>query len=253
MTTAIQTASTVSTAQSSGSLRLPQMVGPLSPEELRSIAQIVNGLRSHFSVASQVLKKIGELRTCMLAELKDGVKVFKGSRTPPSDSGINLMGDPNKLEQAISKGVSDRKRLVEKVIVPALRPIRTKYRGRSFSVTDKTPKALLYIAVPTEKVGKVVSFDSLKSSVASRFSKCVARPPRGVDDSGRIRLLRDNGNKKELLEFAYHSPGRVSIYVNGHKVGKMWTDDAFKTAKAFTDGKSLNFKKRKTSENYTIC
>lgn len=253
MNTTIQPASTASSAQSSGSLRLPQMVGPLLPDELKSIARAVNQLKDHFSVANQFLKHIRSLRTCMLAELNDGVKVFKGSRTPPNDSGINLMGDPNKLEQAISKGVSDRKRLVEKVIVPALRPIRNKYRGRIFSVTDKTPKALLYIAVPTEKVGRVVSFDSLKSSVASRFPRCVARSPRGVDDSGRIRLLRDNGDKKELLEFAYHSPGRVSIYVNGHKVGKMWTDDAFKTAKAFTDGKSLKFKERKTPQSYTIC
>ena len=69
MNTTIQPASTASSAQSSGSLRLPQMVGPLLPEELKSIARAVNQLKDHFSVANQFLKHIRGLRTCMLARI----------------------------------------------------------------------------------------------------------------------------------------------------------------------------------------
>lgn len=234
-------------------LKLPQMVGNLLPEELGQIASKVRGSLEAFSTAKTLARNIESLRVRLCSHMTASEKVFRGRIIPRGDSGLNVLGDPHSLEQTLSRFSSERKRVVENVIIPSMSSIRNKYRGRTFSIDKQTPKELLYIAVPTTKVGSVVSFDVLKSLISDRFPRHLVPSPRNVEDTGRIRLLRSSGNKKELLELAYERPGRVSVYVNGKKVGKMWTDDAFKAAKAFTDGKPLKFRKKKTPQNYTIC
>jgi hypothetical protein len=158
-----------------------------------------------------------------------------------------------KLERAISDNVSELKRLTERVVVPALTSIREEYRGRTFTRDADTSKALLLVSVPTEKVGKMLSFDSLRISVDARAigSKATCDISRG---EGRIVLQRTGNNgEREQLEFSYKRPGKVDVYLNGQRRGSMWNDDALDLCDAFQAGRAIPLEKRMRSTEYTVC
>jgi hypothetical protein len=155
------------------------------------------------------------------------------------------------LEQKISLELSDLKRIIERVLVPSLVGVRELFRGRTFERNAETPKALLLVSIPTEKVGKILSFDALRAATQSRArSNSVAKTVDGGD--GRILLVRTIAGKEECLEFAYRRPGKVDIYLGGERQGSMWTDEAFKVVRAFSRGQELTFKKQKRFTEYTV-
>lgn len=157
----------------------------------------------------------------------------------------------NQVEQSISDSVGELKRITEHVVVPALSEVREEFRGRTFVRDDKTPKALLMVSVPSEKVGKSLSFDGLRITIDARRSdpNSVRELPRG---DGRIVLERSVNGDKQEIEFAYKRPGKVDIYVNGQRRGSMWNDDAIDLAEAFIAGRAIPLVKRERSREYTV-
>ena len=157
----------------------------------------------------------------------------------------------NQVEQSISDSVGELKRITEHVVVPALSEVREEFRGRSFVRDDKTPKALLMVSVPSEKLGKFLSFDALRITIDARRSdpNSIRELPRG---DGRIVLERTANGTKQQIEFAYKRPGKVDVYVNGERRGSMWNDDALDLAEAFIAGRAIPLVKRETSREYTV-
>jgi hypothetical protein len=158
----------------------------------------------------------------------------------------------NQIEQSISENVSELKRITERVVVPALSDVREEFRGRSFIRDAQTPKALMMISVPSEKVGKVLSFDALRITIDARRpgAETIRELPKG---DARIVLERTLSGKKQILEFAYRRPGKVDVYVNGERKGSMWNDDAAEVADAFMLGREIPLEKRARSTEYTVA
>lgn len=154
------------------------------------------------------------------------------------------------LESEISQKVNELRRVVEKVIVPSLSDVRTRYRDRTFTKTKETPPALLLVAVPVEKIGKAVSFELLRTAA---HAKVVASPSAKEIDGGEARCIvsRRRGEVIETLECAYHRPGKVVVYLNGERQGTMWNDDALKLVSAFADDKPIHLKRKRFTE-YSI-
>lgn len=228
-------------------------LGPLSPQELQAIADRAQSVSPALRVIQTAMNEIDGLRIRLQSFFSRQIKTFPGRRSFNQNSNAVGVSDPNTLEQHISASMTEQKRVVEKVIVPQLNVIRNEYRGRTFVKTKDTPEALMYVSVPSHKLGAIVSFDVLRESIRASYPKQFVRPPRKVSDEGRIRLIRKSGNKTELLELAYERPGRVSVYVDGKRIGKMWTDDAQKTAEAFIKGKEMKFRRPSKPASYTIC
>lgn len=136
--------------------------------------------------------------------------------------------------------------------MPSLAQLREEHRGRSFVRDADTPAALLLMSVPTEKVGKVCSFDSLRLTIDTRAlgGQATCDLSRG---EGRIVLERTINGAREQLELAYKRPGKVDVYVNGERRGSMWNDDAITVCDAFLAGRAIPLEKRKRSEHYTVC
>jgi len=157
----------------------------------------------------------------------------------------------NQVESSISDSVGELKRITENVVVSALSGIREEFRGRTFVRDDKTPKALLMVAVPSEKVDKFLSFDALKITIDVRRSdpSLIRELPRG---DGRIVLERSINGSKQQIEFAYKKPGKVEVYVNGERRGSMWNDDALELTDAFIAGRSIPLVRRERSREYTV-
>jgi hypothetical protein len=157
----------------------------------------------------------------------------------------------NQAEQSISDSVGELKRITEHVVVPALSDIREEFRGRTFVRDDRTPKALLMVSVPSEKVGKSLSFDGLRITIDARRSdpNSVRELSRG---DGRIVLERSLNGTKQQLEFAYKRPGKVDVYVDGERRGSMWNDDALDLAEAFIARREIPLVKRERSREYTV-
>lgn len=155
-------------------------------------------------------------------------------------------------ERCISDSVTQLKNITERVVVPELAPIRNEYRGRTFTRTDKTSKALLLISVPTEKIGKIPSFDTLRVTINARAQgeRAICNLAHG---EGRILLTREHDGATEHLELSYQKPGKVDVYVNGTRRGSMWNDDAVDLADAFLAGRDCPLTKRQKSKQYTIC
>lgn len=228
-------------------------LGLLSHQELQAITDKVQSVSPALRIIQTAMNEIEGLRIRLQSFFSREKKNFAGRRSFNQNFNTSGTSDPNVLEQHISARMTQQKRVVEKVIVPQLNGIRNDYRGRTFVKTKDTPKALLYISVPSYKLGTIVSFDALRESIRLAYPKQFVSPPRKVSDEGRIRLVRKSGNKTELLELAYERPGRVSVYVDGKRIGKMWSDDAQKTAQAFVDGKAMKFRRALKPASYTIC
>lgn len=155
------------------------------------------------------------------------------------------------IEQTLSHDLAELKKVVERVIVPSLSAVREMFRGRTFEKTADTPKALLLISVPTEKVGKILSFDALKSVAHARVQ--ASSLAKAVESGeGRIVVTRIIDGRAENLEFAYRRPGKVDIYIDGKRRGSMWTDDAYKVVNAFARGRELSFRKQQRFTDYTV-
>jgi predicted DNA-binding transcriptional regulator len=157
----------------------------------------------------------------------------------------------NQVERSISESIGELKRITEHVVVPALSEVREEFRGRTFVRDDKTPKALLMVSVPSEKLDKFLSFDALKITIDARRSdpNFVRELPRG---DGRIVLERSVNGAKQQIELSYKRPGKVDVYVNGERRGSMWNDDALDLAEAFIAGRSIPLVKRGRSREYTV-
>ncbi len=156
------------------------------------------------------------------------------------------------LDQAVSDKVSQIKRITERVVTPTLAPIRDEYRGRTFTRDAETPKELLLISVPSEKAGKVLSFDSLRITIDTRAIGSKARCDISRGD-GRIVLERVRDGVREQLEFSYKRAGKVDVYLNGERRGSMWNDDVLNLADAFLADRAIPLERRKKSEHYTVC
>ena len=170
-----------------------------------------------------------------------------GVRTPSHSPTERI----NLVESSISDSVGELKRITENVVVSALSGIREEFRGRTFVRDDKTPKALLMVSVPSEKVDKFLSFDALKITIDARRSdpSLIRELPRG---DGRIVLERSINGSKQQIEFAYKKPGKVEVYVNGERRGSMWNDDALELTDAFIAGRSIPLVRRERSREYTV-
>lgn len=155
------------------------------------------------------------------------------------------------IDRAISAKVADLKRITERVVMPSIAVIREEYRGRTFTRDANTPKALLHVSVPEEKVGTIVSFDSFRLTVDTRSSGSNATCDLSRGE-GRIVLERIKNGVREQLEFSYKRPGKVDVYVNGERRGAMWNDDALTVADAFAAGRSIPLEKRTRSERYVV-
>lgn len=231
---------------------LPKL-GALSHQELESIAERVQSVGPALRIIQTTMREIEGLRIRLQSFFSPARKTFPGRRSFNQNPNTGTVSDPNALEQHISGGLTEQKRVVENVIVPQLNNIRNEYRGRTFVKTKDTPEALMYVSVPSHKIGNVVSFDVLREVMRSKYPKQFVAPPRKVSDEGRIRLTRKSGNRTELLELAYERPGRVGVYIDGKRIGKMWSDDAQKTAQAFVDGRAMKFRRPAKPVSYTIC
>ncbi|MFN5063087.1 MAG: hypothetical protein ACK5GN_09575 [Pseudomonadota bacterium] len=155
------------------------------------------------------------------------------------------------IEQSITDGLTEIKRINERIVVPAIATVREEFQGRTFIRNSATPEALLLVAVPSEKVGKLISFDSLKLTIDSRTAGglILCDTSRG---EGRIVLERTHAGVREQVELAYKRPGKIDLYINGERRGSMWNDDALAFVDAFLSGRSTPLEKRKRSEHYTI-
>jgi hypothetical protein len=156
------------------------------------------------------------------------------------------------IEQKISLELADLKRVVERVLFPSLQDLRDLFRGKTFEKTAETPKALLLVSIPTEKVGKILSFDEFRAATQIRVRKNSGIKTVDGGD-GRIILIRTIAGQEECLEFSYRRPGKVDIYLDGKRQGGMWTDDAYAVVRAFSRGQELTFKKQKRFTEYTVC
>jgi hypothetical protein len=156
------------------------------------------------------------------------------------------------LDRDISEKVGQIKRITERVVMSAAAPIREDFRGRTFTKDADTPKELLLISVPTEKAGKILSFDSLRMTIDTRAlgAKTKCDISRG---EGRIILERVKDGMIEQLELAFKRAGKVDVYVNGERRGSMWNDDALDLSDAFVAGRAIPLEKRKKSDQYTVC
>lgn len=155
-------------------------------------------------------------------------------------------------DRALSAQVSELKRITENVVMPSLSQVREEYRGRSFVRDFDTPPALLLMAVPSDKVGQVFSFDSLRLAIDTRALQGLTTCDitRG---EGRVVLKRKIAGALEQLELAYKRPGKVDVYVDGERRGSSWNDDALEVCQAFIAGRQIRLEKRQRFKHYTIC
>lgn len=224
----------------------------LAPSRAQTSNQLTNSDLEVIAHAAQTVDRALGILKKMSTTIENLREMLTAHFSPKKGSfAASTIG--TELSKQVSNKLNERKLMVENNITSALNPLRERYRGRTFEKKADTPKALLYIAVPSHKVGRVVAFDTLRETLRSNLKQNFLKPPLGAGDKARICLGRKNGGKKELLELCYDRPGRVSVYVNGRRIGKMWTDDAQKVAKAFADGKEMRFRKAKPVTNYTIC
>jgi hypothetical protein len=231
-------------------------IGMLQASDLAVIRERTKGVEPALKTASRIYDSVQDLRVRMRAYQhirKYGVwsYVVATVRGFGDRSARHANAPKQELEQSISKDLAELKKVVERVIVPSLSGVRELFRGRTFEKNAETPKALLLISVPTEKVGKILSFDALRVATYARVQgSSLARSVESGD--GRILLVRTINGRKECLEFAYRRPGKVDLFVDGKRHGSMWTDDAFKVVRAFSRGQDMSFKKQKRFADYTV-
>jgi hypothetical protein len=155
------------------------------------------------------------------------------------------------VSAAITGQLNRYKEQIETELVPALAPIRQEYLGHTFTKTSETPKALLLIAIPSEKLGSVHSFDTLKEAVGSSCNG-VAGLRCGILGDARIVITRGQEDKTQRIELVYRGPHKVDLYVNGKRRGSLWNDDAAKLAKRLAEGKLVKFKKEQRYTEFTV-
>jgi hypothetical protein len=249
------TAKPVQRGQSSDTLT-SRLTGALQASDLAVIGERTKGVEPAIKTASRIQDSVQDLRVRMRAHqhIKEyGLwsYVVSALRGPGGRGARDTDAPKQELERAISKDLGELKNVVERVIVPSLSGVREFFRGRTFEKNTETPKALLLISVPTEKVGKILSFDALRVATLARIQGgSLAKSVESGD--GRIVLVRALDGRKECLEFAYQRPGKVDVLIDGKRQGSMWTDDAFKVVRAFTRGQDMTFKKQKRFADYTV-
>lgn len=168
-----------------------------------------------------------------------------------------VVGQPT--ERVVSAFTSTIKDFFSRQIQPLIADIWNLHAGRSFTVENgqTLPKVLEYASVPKEKVGKVFSFEFLKTQIQGISGSARPHVFCGGDlGEDRIVITRKNSSGGQTrLEFDCRRPGVVNVYLNGKRMqadGKnvsLYTDDALKLAKEFANGeKSLRIRKPKSNE-----
>lgn len=228
------------------------VMGPLQESDLVAIAEKARRLDGAMKTLERIDTGIGDYRVTHSAYRTFSVSGLWSQAVSFFRRGFGvLMPEPavrkQILESEISQRVGELRRVVEKVIVPALADVRTTYRERTFTKNKDTPPALMLVSVPIEKVGKAVSFDVLRTAIGEKSE--TSAHIQGID-SGEARciMVRGVGETKETLECAYHRPGKVVVYINGERQGTMWNDDALKLVSAFADNKPINLKRKRFTE-----
>lgn len=231
-------------------------VRDLLPAEVRDIKRRLKDVTSAIDSLERQRDVVQDARLSLRA-LTAFVVVGVWNRTTSwlrwgvSESSATAHQQALELDRDISEKVGQIKRITERVVMSAAASVRDEYRGRTFTRDADTPKELLLISVPAEKVGKVLSFDSLRMTIDTRAlgAKAKCDISRG---EGRIILERVKDGVIEQLEFSYKRAGKVDVYLNGERRGSMWNDDALDLSDAFVAGRAIPLEKRKKSEQYTV-
>jgi hypothetical protein len=212
-------------------------VSAISHDHMQQIKGMVDHLQGSIEKMATAFSKV--------ARLFQTLGGFKDSRDLIPEAWDKKVGN------AITKKLNEYKQHVEKNLIPALESVRKRFAGQTFTKTSETPKPLLLISVPSEKAGKVPSFDTLKKSVASSCaaSGVVRCTPLG---EARMVLERGQGDKAQRVELVYRTPYKVDLYVNGKRRGSLWNDDAAKLAKRLAEGKPVKFKKEQHYTEFTV-
>jgi hypothetical protein len=238
----------------------PRSIGVLQTSELAVIKERTKVVEPALKTTSRIHDSVHDLRVRMrahehikeyglLSYVASALRGFRSRSVRAADLPTYL--PKQELDHDISKDLTELKKVIERVIVPSLSGVRELFRGRTFEKTAETPKALLLISVPTEKVGRILSFDALR---VATYARTQASPDIRTLESGdgRVVLVRTVDGRRECLEFAYQRPGKVDLFIDGKRQGSMWTDDAFKVVRAFSRGRDMTFKKQKRFSDYTV-
>ena len=226
---------------SSGSSRDIRWKQEISSDEIKQIGSAFENVEK---AVSEAWKLFASARS-LFRSLRD----FQTSRDLSNSSISN--GSWRDVSKAITQHLNKYKEHIEKTLVPALAPLRQRYAGHTFTKTKETPTSLLLIAVPTEKVGRVLSFDTLKQAVSSSCHGLAGIRCGALGDA-RIVMSRTQDDKTQRVELVYRTPHKVDLYVNGKRRGSLWNDDAAKLAKRFAEGKPVKFKKDQSYTEYTV-
>jgi hypothetical protein len=227
-----------SSAGSTGAIRWKQEI---STDEMQKIGSQLKNVETVISDAFKLLQGAKNLFGSLIR--------FQASRDL-NDTSITT-NSWREVSAAITGHLNKFKEQIEKKLIPALAPIRQEYLGHTFTKTSETPKSLLLIAVPTEKLGRVHSFDTLKEAVGSSCNG-VAGLRCGILGDARIVITRGQDDKAQRVELIYRGPHKVDLYVNGKRRGSLWNDDAAKLAKRLAEGKPIKFKKDREYTKYTV-
>jgi hypothetical protein len=234
---------------------------PLLGQQIVSQEELFHEVRSRYGMTSagEVIVK-GSLLSKAVQNARTSMKSFEDAAAPKGflaqliakitsafDRSAAAMRE--RLDGEVSERVRELKQFSDAKIAPVVREIQRAYGGETFVRTKETPKALLLAAVPTEKVGKVVSFNQLVAHVSA-----ISQPNLAVREisEGRLQMIRLNSaGKQERLEFSFRREGKVDIILNGQVLGPAWTDAAMKMAKRFAVGGEMKTKAVKYS-SYTV-
>lgn len=151
------------------------------------------------------------------------------------------------IEKALSSSLEGLLEYFQKNVQPWLRQVWTSYSGKTFTVPEggRVPTILKLASLPTEKVGKVISVEYLKSRIEQLESRAGSSNFRVSKHSGplAITMTRKLGDgPSATLRFEQRRPGVVNVYLNDKRMvyqGKnvsLYTDDALKLAERFSRG-----------------
>jgi hypothetical protein len=151
------------------------------------------------------------------------------------------------IERALSASLEGLREYFQKNVQPWLRQVWSSYSGKTFTVSQGTriPTILKLASLPTEKVGKVISVDYLKSRIEQLEGRSKSCNFRVAKHSGplAITMTRKLGDSAPAtLRFEQRRPGVVNVYLNDKRMvyqGKnvsLYTDDALKLADQFSRG-----------------
>ncbi len=210
----------------------------LTPRELKAIERLD---RQAFGAVSDYRSKRAEHY-----ELRQGIT------TTTAHSGLLGIFSSEKnqrkhIEKALSASLEGLREYFQKNVQPWLRQVWTSYSGKTFTVPvgGRVPTILKLASLPTEKVGKVISVEYLKSRIEqleSRKGSCNFRVSKHSGPLAITMTRKVGDGPSATLRFEQRRPGVVNVYLNDKRMvyqGKnvsLYTDDALKLADQFSRG-----------------